>query len=422
MDILNKPIDTFKFEDIVAFCKQGKPEGVQIDYKEDFPKNGFAKFFASFSNTRGGVIIIGVKEDKKSGVPIAWEGVVKDAKQIEKIHQQACDVEPIPSYQIHTTDEVEGKCFVLIRINEGDKTPYYVQNDSNVWIRTGNVSTPIGIASPDWLELLFGKREKAEKARTLYLEMAEEAYNAGLEREEKKRQKVIREAEEKKEDISRYFQHKLGTNVVLCKIVMQPYFPQRALATPREIKEKLNDFRLRNNYTDFPGLNTESIPEGIFNFAHSAFDGYIECQQIFSQGLIYKNFDVLRTGQDGKRVVNLWFIAANLFVIFQFAKKMYNHFGYQGVLEGFVSLKDVDDIYIRKLIPSGWHSWDNERKNFLPNFNWTIRLDTNILNDSEALKEYFVSLMHDIYWSFGYEEKIQDELIQAFLKESGFSF
>lgn len=168
MNMLKKPVSEISFNEVVEFCNEAHGEGVQIDYKKDFPSNGFAKHFAAFSNTRGGIIIIGVEEDRKSGIPVSWTGVVKDAKQIEKIHQAASNVEPIPSYEVHATDEVDGKCFVLIRINEGDKTPYYVQNDFNIWVRTGNISNPIGIASPDGLELLFGK-EKRPKRREVFI-------------------------------------------------------------------------------------------------------------------------------------------------------------------------------------------------------------------------------------------------------------
>lgn len=148
MDILNRSIQNFTFSDIANFCGQGIIEGIQLDYKKEVPKD-LAKHFAAFSNTRGGIIIIGVEEDPKTGRPIACNGVVYDAKIVDRIHQFASNVDPIPNYQLETTNAgPNGNVFILVRIFEGDRTPYYVQNDANLWIRTGNVSTPINIASP----------------------------------------------------------------------------------------------------------------------------------------------------------------------------------------------------------------------------------------------------------------------------------
>lgn len=119
MSILNKPLSSFSFSDIVAFSKEGNREGIQIDYKKDLPNGGLAKFFAAFSNTRGGVIIIGVEEDRVTGLPTTWDGVVNNAQLTETINQWASSVEPFPQYDVHVTDEQGGRVFILVRIYEG---------------------------------------------------------------------------------------------------------------------------------------------------------------------------------------------------------------------------------------------------------------------------------------------------------------
>ena len=421
MNILRKPVSEFSFGEVVEFCKEAHGEGVQVDYKMDFPSNGFAKHFAAFSNTRGGIIIVGVEEDKKSGVPVSWVGITKDAKQIERIHQAASNVEPIPSYEVHATDEVEGKCFVLIRINEGDKTPYYVQNDSNIWVRTGNISNPIGIASPDGLELLFGKREKAEKARSLYLKISDNAYRAGLEREEKERQRLIQVAKEKGENVGNYYQQSLGTGVAMCTVVIQPYFPHKAIASPRDIKASLNELRSRCGGREFPDLNFgEPIPEGLFRFMHG-YSGYIECQQVFGCGLVRNDLDVLQVDQNERRIVRIGFVIGTILKLLQFTNALYNKFGYQGVLNGYISLNGMKDVYTSVLKPSGWHFFGEDKKSLFDDYQWDLLLDTNILKDQEHFKIYCYSLIKEIYWSLGYEE-VNEKIIDAFLEQNGLSF
>ncbi len=419
MDILNKPVGSLNFSDIISFCKEGVPEGIQIDYKKEFPQKGFAKHFAALSNTRGGIIIIGVEEDKKSGLPSAWEGIVKDAKQVEKIHQEAGNVEPIPSYDVHTTDEVEGKSFVLIRVFEGDKTPYRPQNDSNVWVRTGNVSNPVDIASPDGLELLFGKKEKAEKARSLYLKRAEDVYIAALEREEKKRLGLIEEAKKSGKEDPGYAKDPLGSNALICRIAIQPYFPRKALGSPQEIKAALDSMRFRTRHMSFPNLNMEAIPEGLLSFAHG-FSGYFQSEQIYSQGLVFEHFDALDVEQDGRRIVRLWRVIGGFLSVVQFAKSFYEKFDYQGSLEGFISLEGMKDVFIAKLKPSNRVFFDGDNKSFIENYYWKIDIDTDTLQSSERLKSYLFTLIREVYWHFGYEE-ISDPVMEDYLKESGLS-
>jgi hypothetical protein len=380
MNILNKPINTFKFEDIVAFCKEGIPEGIQIDYKREIPSKGLAKHFASFSNTRGGVIIVGVEEDKKSGVPSAWEGVVKDAKQIEKIHQGVSNVESIPSYEVHTTDEYNGKCFILIRINEGDKPPYYVQNDYNVWVRTGNVSNPIDIASPDWLELLFGKKEKAEKQRNIYLERSREVYKYGLEKKERERQRLINEAKKKNDGSeSGYFQKNLGSNVKMCSIFIQPYYPREALAKPSEVKNKFNQIKFTKGGRSFLDYDMQPIPEGLYIFKHGH-EGYIECQQIYGQGLINYSFDISSVDENGVIIIPLFEIARVIYTLLKTAKNFYSIFGYQGSIEGLIKLEDTKGA---KFVEIGSRmkilSFAEDRESLLPSYQWKISLDTNTI-------------------------------------------
>jgi len=267
MDILNKPITTFTFNDVVSFCQEGHHEGWQIDYKRDWPQDGLSKYFAAFSNTRGGVIIIGVEEDKTTGVPTVWDGVNNTAQSIERVHQWASHIEPLPSYEVHPTDEQSGKIFVLVRIYEGDRTPYYVQNDPKIYVRTGNVTPSIDLASPEMLELLVGKKQKAQLIRDFYLKTADEVYGAALRRAERQRQSaIIREEEEYKRKkqqwiadgdpvrpyVSHYYQKPLGSEASICTILLQPFYPKIPLITPRDIKSKVMEIRDGNGTSRFP--------------------------------------------------------------------------------------------------------------------------------------------------------------------------
>jgi len=419
MDILTKSIKSFAFEDVASFCNEGHPEGIEIDYKQQYPQKGIEKFLAAFSNTRGGAIIVGVEEDRKTGRPIKWDGIDDDAKLVEKIYQESCNISPQPSFEVHkTSPDTNGKVFILIRIFEGDKTPYYVQNDSNIWIRTGNISNPIDISSPEWTELLVGKREKAEKARLSLMKMSDSVYVASLAQAEKERQTLISQAKQRGDGSERnYYQKHFGSEVVMFTIFFQPFFPREALAQPQEILQKIQDISYpRNGYREFPDLNQTAIPEGIMHFKHN-YGGYIESQQIYSKGLIYNKLDVLSVNDQGKRIVYLSHIARRLFAVFKGAMNFYQMFGYQGVVKVNLTLDGVVDVYLSEIKPDGFHFFGDDHEGLLQNYSWELDLETRELNDQEKFKQQFYQIIRNIYWNLGFKE-LSQLILDKFLEQN----
>jgi hypothetical protein len=438
MDILNKPITSFTFDDVVSFCRQGHREGIQIDYKRDIPANGLSKFFAAFSNTRGGIIIIGVEENRQTGVPIAWDGIDNNAQTIERIHQWASNVEPIPEYIVHPTNEIGGKIFVLIRVFEGDKTPYYVQNEPNIFVRTGSITPSIDLASPDAVELLFKKKEKAELSRKNYLNKAVEIYKICLSKDEKERKRLI--MVENEEHIRRmnnpviderptgkfqtkYYQKELGLECVLCKVTVLPFYPHKAIVTPQEIKSKIATFTTKVPHDQYPEANDYSaipMPEGIHYFSSDVskeYYGRILCEQVYSQGLLYNLIDILRV-YEGKKCIWMESIATRLFLTLNGAKKFYANFDYQGVLVGELTLffNGVEDVLLHQIVMNSNRFFSIESKrNLLTQYIWSLETDTSVLNDDRSFQDLFLKKMREIYWDLGYDT-MDDNLIKKFME------
>lgn len=93
-------------EDVLRLIEQGVPESYHFEYKrQPWPKNKkgnveLAKDISAFANTEGGVIIIGIDEDKKTKIkktyPIEF-GDIKD--RITTVLEQNVK-DPIPGYRI----------------------------------------------------------------------------------------------------------------------------------------------------------------------------------------------------------------------------------------------------------------------------------------------------------------------------------
>jgi hypothetical protein len=432
MNILNNPINTFSFSDIAQFCEEGLIEGVQFDYKREFPAKGIAKHFASFSNTRGGLLIVGVEEDPKTGKPVAWEGISYDSKLVNRIHQYATNVEPRPVYDVHVTDAQKEKVFILVRVFEGDRTPYYVQNDANLYIRTGNITDLIGLASPEAAELLFGKKDKAGLARQNYISRTAEIFEAATKRADKERLHAIAFEKEKwkreqqpgsKEVFSTTFPtDPLGTNSAMCTILLQPFFPKAVLSTPQEFLAKADQFRVTGRYQErFPGLNLKPIQDGVLDYEWGR-SGYIRCQQLYATGLLYDTADVLRIMEGGNKAIHLTTVATQLLMLLKAASNLYQLFSYQGGLKGFLRLENIEGVFIYPVIPEGFRLdpffLEARQGTLLPKYEWELGLDTAILHDPISRQIFFIERIKELYWTLGYET-VQTGIIEKFLEGYG---
>ncbi len=433
MIILTDPIETFTFEKVVLFCKEANVEGVQLEYKQDLSSpRGLSRQFASMCNSRGGVIIIGVVEDKV-GKPAQFDGVPLDGKMIDRIHQYATNVDPRPSYEVHHTNEVNGKVFILIRIYEGGRLPYYVQNDPSLYIRTGNITDPIGLASPETTELLFRKKDRAELARKNNLDRSIEVYKSAVLQADKERlawvasekSKYLKQVEQAKAEGSPIpkepmFIGKLGTQVSMLTLTIQPFFPYGPLVLPRVIKDRVQEIRFTSRMGDYPDLNLRPIQDGLLNFEWGH-NGAIDCQELYSNGLLYFAQDVLRP-DDGVKKVYISHIAADLFVFLKAASLFYTLAKYQGSLIGSVKLEGIDGARLIRIVPNRWRPgafWDDEKEvPVMDKYEWSIDINTSTLHDQKALQNYFIEFIREIYWSLGYEDA-PEELLKAFLTDVG---
>jgi len=264
MNIFQKPFENITFDDVVDFCKKKHPESTTLDYKQALPRD-LAKHFATFSNTLGGVIIVGVEEDPATGVPLQWEGLANDGKLLERVNQFAANVDPLPTFNARVTDEKNSKVFLLINILEGDAPPYLPNGDPTVWLRTGNISKPLQQPDREELQRMVEKKKSAETTRVQNIKNADEIFLAGLARAEAYRKKAIEQAERAGKQHTLAIKPHDEDNSFL-GFSLQPYYPKRLLVEPQDIKHRLGDLQTRNRFgTDFPPMDMEPIPNGLFS-------------------------------------------------------------------------------------------------------------------------------------------------------------
>ena len=175
MDLYSKPIDSITFSDIEAFLENDLPESETLDYKRTLTKD-LVNLMAAFANTRGGIILIGVDENKdsKPKLPACCIDVSKGTDDMQRrIESKAYDgVYPplFPEVKACPKDSNPDEGVVLVRIAESHETPHFTDQRQKVYVRVKSqnrfgVEFGIDQAKMDQLEWLWNRRKKAELHR-----------------------------------------------------------------------------------------------------------------------------------------------------------------------------------------------------------------------------------------------------------------
>lgn len=417
MEILTKDIKELSFEDIVAFCKLGYPEGSQIDYKknfsEDFWEKDLQKDVASFANMQGGIIIIGVKEDKKSGKPKEWEGIDINAEYIDRIDRIVANMKPYPSIETNLiANKEDTKCFILIRIYEGSNKPYYANNDPMEWIRTGKVKTPIEPASPQYKKYLFENKDNISEQRKYLAEYAGKIFSGHT---YNRFEEILLNGELDHSVIGSVHPDFDKTKARL-QITILPYNPNKTLVAPSFLKDKIYNIRISEGNTDFPIVNWtfQTTPKGISSFVHLKNDQTINFQ-VFGEGLIFFSYDIC---QEKENDDNLWFgfslpvILKYTHLSLKFAESLYKSIGYQGELLGKIDISNVLGLNACSDIHSTQY-----KKALLYSYYWDISFNTNSLSNEEEYWNNFSEFGKSVYESFDFSwitsEKIKEITIAS---------
>jgi len=155
-------------------------EGVRVEYKGIFDanvRNHLPKIVASFANSQGGVLVVGVRA--VNGVPEQpYEGFPNEPKEelpltVENICLRNINPPVIPITHVVQSD-VPGQVFLIIEVEESGEAPHAIENSKKVYVRTGSAANPYDLAEVDLvIELMKRRREPLER-RDRLIKLAEQ--------------------------------------------------------------------------------------------------------------------------------------------------------------------------------------------------------------------------------------------------------
>jgi hypothetical protein len=144
-------------------------EGWYIEYKSAIPASKkIAKSIASFSNSYGGLYILGVESDKNTNCAVSFPGI--DIK-IDLIHDAVKgNLDPFPYFECYTVPLQNGKNVVIVAVEEGFDPPC-VHNDGRIYRRQESSSDPMHETNRYSVDQLYEKagnyKEKLKNFRTI---------------------------------------------------------------------------------------------------------------------------------------------------------------------------------------------------------------------------------------------------------------
>ena len=144
-------------------------EGWYIEYKSELPKaRDIAKSIASFSNSRGGLYILGIKGNKTNNCAEEILGI--EANQ-DIIHDAVRgNVMPFPYFECYSVPLRNNKKVMIVAVDEGQETPY-IHNDGKIYRRQESSSDPIPENNRFSIDELYKKskeyQEKLKQFRTI---------------------------------------------------------------------------------------------------------------------------------------------------------------------------------------------------------------------------------------------------------------
>jgi Schlafen, AlbA_2 len=166
MSVFDKKLEQLNEADLKQLQDEGVEEGVLLDYKADWIENKkLAKAVASFANTHGGHLIIGVAADKEKNVPISFPGLLMVDGIKEKVGAVCRSrISPAPVFRMKLIplSESPDRSVLVIEVPESPQPPHYV--NGVIYVRNGESSRPLEPLKNFFLiEKLYEKRAFQEQ-------------------------------------------------------------------------------------------------------------------------------------------------------------------------------------------------------------------------------------------------------------------
>jgi len=405
--LFTKPVEQIEYDDVINFfsTSPAPKESTVLECKNDLPSNKqIAKSISAFANTYGGVLVIGI--NAPNGTPCdPFEGINYDKKVSyeEKIQNILLDSVKEPLFpEIHVCPPKKGKTFIIVRVPESELTPHRVENNTKIYIRTGDASNPVESASWDKVEWLLSKRSKSLKFKEYLLDESQNYFKEAF---------IHRGI-----DIN---SHKYRG---IFSLRLIPSFPQYEHIQLSNLTNILSEIRISvlNSYFPFYIHQLNRIQNGLHGINYyrnpeKPVDGDpFEYIYINKYGLLYWTIDITRTTKEYDTFeIYLKDMIRNIVLFLLSSIHFYKKLGYWGSLNFSIQLKNSLGLNLKSSSSNKFMESGHIIERSYINRHRTFKI-TELNNDFIDL---ILDIVEDLSWSLG-SPYFNESDIKKFLKSS----
>ena len=145
--------------DVRGLVKKAIEEGLFVEYKGQWNAAKIARSVASFANTHGGTLIVGVDAPNKLPVkttPIADDGQLED-RLIQVIRS---NIDPVPAFTPAVVEFPRHKACVIVEVPEGSQPPYLWMSKGQILVRAGSMSEPVPANDRESIDRLYATGQR----------------------------------------------------------------------------------------------------------------------------------------------------------------------------------------------------------------------------------------------------------------------
>ncbi len=385
--MFSTPINDLTFRNIEEFCRALPREGITIDYKVDFPRR-LDKVLASFANTFGGHILIGVDETTVGEPVLPLVGIPLQPGLRERVVAIALDAITPPVFpEVRVIEfqspgaSVPDRAVIIIRVHESDASAHSVDGGNSVYLRVDNISDQFTRqATTEEIEWLLNKRKKSIDLK----------------------ERILREARGRASNYLPIYRttRRLGTDEPRGKFTLWtvPTFPRSELASPQRLLELSRTWRVRVANFDFPAGNANPIADGVRHPQTPV--GNFWYTEVSRFGLVYSEIGFTGRGDEFRDAIVCSLIASLMVANLRFSLNLYETLGYLGLIDFRFEIAPTLNRY--PFVPDALGGNHMTHNRGLEN-SINLALTASVKEFRESLLESARQKYREFLWAFGWD-------------------